>query len=124
VRVVVFQRDGRWFAARVQGTEDETTTAIAEAAATPIAVERIAQMELVIAGIEMSPSASPYAACPRLVVDTTARHFESGGCVDGEGMRDPNAPEPSTNRYEVAWRLLQLLPRPPASPLGEPGPRL
>jgi hypothetical protein len=119
VRVVVFEREGRWLWARVQGTAGETTTAAAEAAATPVPPERIAQMERVIAGVELASSASPYPQCPHLRVDTTTRHVEASGCIDGGGMRAPDAPEPSSNRHEAAWRLLQLLPAPPESPVGQ-----
>lgn len=113
IRVVVFQRDGEWVAARVQGSEEETTTALAEQAATPFPAERVAQIVRVVAGVEMMPSVAPYAQCPHLVVDTSLRHFEASGCVEGRGLRAPEAPEPSGNRYEAAYRLLHLLPPPP-----------
>lgn len=119
VRVAVFERSGAFFAGRVEGSggpsaADACSVAAVEAAATPIPAERVAQMERVIAGVDLMPTVSPYPMCPHLKIETSTRHVEAGGCFDHEGYRAADSAEPSTNRFEATARLLALLPQPPA----------
>lgn len=120
VRVAVFERDGAFFAGRVEssgartpGAPDPCSIAAAEASATPIARDRVAQMERVIAGVDLFPSISPYETCPKLTIRTSTRTVEAGGCLDREGYRGAESPEPSATREEATVRLLALMPAPP-----------